>query len=119
SSHSLLRCSLQLTFFTPPLSTIELHSLSLHDALPISLSAAHQLGVYTNTPGCGICDYANADITVTFTVNSTTAGIVTITPASVTPEEHTSELESPSDRVCRRLRAKNITASATSFASPT
>src|SRR5205807_8658207 len=48
-------------------------------------SAPHALAVGTNTPGCGFeCDSPNVDITVSFAVTGTPAGIVTITPASVT-----------------------------------
>jgi hypothetical protein len=47
-------------------------------------SSAHDIYIYASTPGCGPCDYFNADTVISFTVNSTTAGIVTITPPSVT-----------------------------------
>src|SRR5207249_3090961 len=84
-----------------------------------TLSAAHQLGVYTNTPGCGICDVANADITVTFTVNSTTAGIVTITPADVTLHQNQALSDYTSVGTPASAGTYTITASATGFASPT
>jgi hypothetical protein len=47
-------------------------------------SLANSIYIYANTPACGPCDYFNADTVISFTVNSTTAGIVTITPPSVT-----------------------------------
>ena len=44
---------------------------------------ANSFTVYAYTPGCGYCDTANADVTVTFSVVSSPAGIETVTPATV------------------------------------
>src|SRR5207302_10862505 len=43
---------------------------------------ANSFTVYAYTPGCGYCDTANADVTVTFSVVSSPAGIETVTPAT-------------------------------------
>src|SRR5439155_19731685 len=46
-----------------------------------TLSAPNPVTVSTNTPGCGLCDVANADITVHFAVTGSPASIVTVTPS--------------------------------------
>jgi hypothetical protein len=82
-------------------------------------SPPHLLSVLTNTPGCGPCDTANADITVDFAVNSTTAGIVIITPTSVTLHLNEYLSDSASVGTPTTTGTYTITASATGFTSVT
>src|SRR5699024_12787116 len=94
-----LSCSLLRSYPPPPLSSAharappELYPLSLHDALPISVSAQQGGGVFSKTP------YSAAK-----------AGVLglTRTPAFAAErsEEHTSELQSRFDLVCRLLLEK-------------
>src|SRR5438132_11171312 len=78
-------------FFNAP-ATTETYTLSLHDALPISLTytRAKQLVPVANKP---VLFYAIEDLV--------TSGI-----ADIRSEEHTSELQSHSDLVCRLLLEK-------------
>src|SRR6266705_6852906 len=69
-------------FFFNDTATTEIYTLSLHDALPISAQHA-----------------ANADLEVWFSPQ----------PAGLRSEEHTSELQSPYDLVCRLLLEKKKT----------
>ena len=83
-----------------------------------TLSAPATFYVYTNTPGCGIyCDYFSTSTPVTFTINSTTAGIQTVTsPVSATPGTYylTATLGTPA-----AAGTYTITASASGFTSAT
>src|SRR6202140_5999908 len=67
-------------FFFNDTATTEIYTLSLHDALPISALA-----------DLGRCSPANAATSMSCSVRS---------------EEHTSELQSPKDLVCRLLLEK-------------
>src|SRR2546430_7373257 len=69
-------------FFFNDTATTEIYTLSLHDALPISL--------YTR-PGCHLCEEAKTVIAPLLRERS---------------EEHTSELQSQSNLVCRLLLEK-------------
>src|SRR5947207_476143 len=75
-------------FFLNSATTTELYTLSLHDALPISLSSA---GVPSATisPSCMIARRLQSR-----------------SASSRRSEEHTSELQSHSDLVCRLLLEK-------------
>src|SRR5258708_15085780 len=76
-----------LLFFFNDTATTEIYTLSLHDALPISIR--HRLRL----PGCWIpcpCHSGEKDRD----------------PATRRSEEHTSELQSPDHLVCRLLLEK-------------
>src|SRR5438034_1654028 len=93
-SHLLLSC---LCFFTAP-PTTEIYTLSLHDALPISDGLPGPVPCARAPPSAG----AAAVI-----ITNATASIST--PAAAVrhrSEEHTSELQSHSDLVCRLLLEK-------------
>src|SRR5205807_9060496 len=75
-------------FFFNDTATTEIYTLSLHDALPIWESATDSSFTSTTTPVAATPTDANAD------------GIV------VRSEEHTSELQSPCNLVCRLLLEK-------------
>src|SRR5256885_10467662 len=93
-------------FFFNDTATTEIYTLSLHDALPIlsGLSIASQLS------GCGLIDEYR------FVVHPVIAGkgprlFETVKPqVRLRSEEHTSELQSPCNLVCRLLleKKKNI-----------
>src|SRR2546428_12526787 len=84
------RAPLPLFFFFNDTATTEIYTLSLHDALPIlrNPSAAYELALGAGRP------YQPGDQVSYY---------LTATPRS---EEHTSELQSRSDLVCRLLLEK-------------
>src|SRR5271168_5628101 len=67
-------------FFFNDTATTEIYTLSLHDALPISLASRRS----TRKQNCVVCDLC----------------------IQMRSEEHTSELQSPYDLVCRLLLEK-------------
>src|SRR5437588_3358806 len=77
-----------LCFFFNDTATTEIYTLSLHDALPISGVAA------------GFASAYNAPIAAALFVVEIVTGVL------VRSEEHTSELQSHSDLVCRLLLEK-------------
>src|SRR5437588_1591629 len=74
-------------FFFNDTATTEIYTLSLHDALPISAAACNLFPPTARFPPCP------------------TGGIFT-RPVTRRSEEHTSELQSHSDLVCRLLLEK-------------
>src|SRR6202030_4010323 len=76
-------CHKRLRFFFNDTATTEIYTLSLHDALPISLIALRTIGGHANKVGA-------------------------LSPNDVAPrsEEHTSELQSQFHLVCRLLLGK-------------
>src|SRR5207248_11297725 len=82
-------------FFNAPAPT-QIYTLSLHDALPISVAAGN--GV-TNT---GLAP----DRSLTYTSPYSAPPWVVAVGAVKRSEEHTSELQSPYDLVCRLLLEK-------------
>src|SRR5438094_5733756 len=82
----MLLCGLLLFFFHAP-ATTELYPLSLHDALPISLNQSYG---FWPTPTSSFTDGKKPALPLN-------------QPRS---EEHTSELQSPYDLVCRLLLEK-------------
>src|SRR5688572_31806500 len=101
-------CFFSLFFFFNDPATTEIYTLSLHDALPISVSFLPDTAVTGGT------DY-DWRIGRRFSVNGYWAGsTVRGTPeaigrlqrSSVRSEEHTSELQSQSNLVCRLLLEK-------------
>src|SRR5438094_2160404 len=88
--YSLPPNDLSAFFFSNATATTEIYTLSLHDALPISLAAHASYAQSQNqVPGklSALCSCCNARVC----------------PRS---EEHTSELQSPYDLVCRLLLEK-------------
>src|SRR5256885_13218808 len=84
-------CSLSFFFFFNDTATTEIYTLSLHDALPISWVDGNSNNSIGNRKG--------ADTTVN-------AAVLT---GIVRSEEHTSELQSPCNLVCRLLLEKKKT----------
>src|SRR2546430_3479904 len=77
-------------FFFNDTATTEIYTLSLHDALPISTSSARRSSSRPSTRGCRRRDCSRASHT----------------GPSSRSEEHTSELQSQSNLVCRLLLEK-------------
>src|SRR2546430_17075473 len=89
--------SMLTVFFFNDTATTEIYTLSLHDALPISMQAAsqNQLAAY----------YMGIPVKRMFSlIWAISAGVAAI--AGVRSEEHTSELQSQSNLVCRLLLEK-------------
>src|SRR5437764_9035032 len=81
---------LPLFFFNDP-SPTEIYTLSLHDALPISLTVLAALGA----------------VTAAFQSHAVAGALGAVMPGVVVrSEEHTSELQSPMYLVCRLLLEK-------------
>src|SRR2546426_6177015 len=93
-------------FFFNDTATTEIYTLSLHDALPISFVTI------TGLLGFQVCNLTTGQ--VVYTVDLTTMGWtednmrerVRIGPEPRRSEEHTSELQSPCNLVCRLLLEK-------------
>src|SRR5437667_2560456 len=82
-----------LVFFFNDTATTEIYTLSLHDALPISLTMPAALTVE-------LIDRARATVPALLADAASRAGTV------ARSEEHTSELQSHHDLVCRLLLEK-------------
>ena len=82
-------------------------------------STPDPIAVYTYTPGCGTCDTANADITVTFTVTGSPANIAAVTPTTVKIKQNDYLSEIASVGTPTAAGTYTITASATGFDSLT
>src|SRR2546421_11566730 len=91
-----------LHFFFNDTATTEIYTLSLHDALPI----------WRNLITTNITTTITTTITTKITTTITTTIMTTITNSSRS-EEHTSELQSRSDLVCRLLLEKKKNANST------
>src|SRR5437867_12122704 len=83
---SLILC---LLFFFNDTATTEIYTLSLHDALPISISSGWR-----------------ADLDLVEHLRQLVHGLVGLGFGQDRSEEHTSELQSPYDLVCRLLLEK-------------
>src|SRR2546428_7303233 len=98
-------------FFFNDTATTEIYTLSLHDALPISIFATVCalliiLGGAISIPTLPIALFPNLappQVTVTSGYTGANAQVV---ESAVRSEEHTSELQSRSDLVCRLLLEK-------------
>src|SRR2546430_16728413 len=95
-----------LFFFFNDTATTEIYTLSLHDALPISKSESGPPGQYTQTfPVTAICGHlCGLHITATTAIPE-----AVLTGLALRSEEHTSELQSQSNLVCRLLLEKKKT----------
>src|SRR2546421_9490989 len=85
-------------FFFNDTATTEIYTLSLHDALPISLTLACRGPSPRGTRGTRLA-HLNHDA-------ACTAARRARDPSHARSEEHTSELQSRSDLVCRLLLEK-------------
>src|SRR5207248_10970562 len=95
-----------LYFFFNDTATTRIYPLSLHDALPILLHAVEAVDVDGNQPGEPVVERELDGDTVVVAVEVALVGVqrrVCVDPRS---EEHTSELQSPYDLVCRLLLEK-------------
>src|SRR5207248_11188901 len=105
-------------FFHAP-ATSELYTLSLHDALPIYWAGNDIPNVYANFVNLNpLTNHAwfaaGSTVTLWFNLNPGNGGATGIDEAAVRKavsygvrsEEHTSELQSPYDLVCRLLLEK-------------
>src|SRR2546427_9601745 len=88
------RCPLLSFFFFNDTATTEIYTLSLHDALPISSSCRYRTGARPRSP---------RDATARRS------------PPRSRSEEHTSELQSQSNLVCRLLLEKKKNTSSYSY----
>src|SRR5207253_10615807 len=79
-------------FFFDATATTEIYTLSLHDALPISIAGASRAARIRAASG--------------LSGNSAACPTATITSTSIRSEEHTSELQSRGHLVCRLLLEK-------------
>src|SRR5260221_12301128 len=86
---------LSLFFFFNDTATTEIYTLSLHDALPISRSRGRAAGLFPKCP----CSRARPS-------PCPSGGTGSATSSRRRSEEHTSELQSHSDLVCRLLLEK-------------
>src|SRR5260221_9626590 len=103
----MVRPSFSFFFFFNDTATTEIYTLSLHDALPISL----QIHRPRPAPLIWLPSPVSRRANFPKSLSSFSAGIpipssVTVTSISSRSEEHTSELQSHSDLVCRLLLEK-------------
>src|SRR5690242_21430093 len=84
-------------------STTEIYTLSLHDALPISTSS--RLAEFWNIQ-CLPSSFAATRSTVLFTPNGLKSTVERVAAKLERSEEHTSELQSHVNLVCRLLLEK-------------
>src|SRR5438034_8920243 len=89
-----LPLSLFIFFFFNDTSTTEIYTLSLHDALPISIQHTR------------VCVIENRRLDATLEQGFGLAHEVLVERNPARSEEHTSELQSHSDLVCRLLLEK-------------
>src|SRR5258708_24427603 len=86
-------------FFFNDTATTEIYTLSLHDALPISIGQSRQNNRRRDKPLGTPCVGIEPPLVVSIPA--------TVRPATtVRSEEHTSELQSPDHLVCRLLLEK-------------
>src|SRR5256885_7076706 len=108
-----IACSRMYFFFFNDTATTEIYTLSLHDALPISV-------VVPNTPGIAVKKLGHPVPLSNFIAEVKSGRLhpaQTNTPGRFSrsrSEEHTSELQSPCNLVCRLLlEKKNIMSTGT------
>src|SRR5262249_61633786 len=99
------------TFFFHDPATTEIYTLSLHDALPISSSTGVTAVGGATAPTRGTLSLVDSSIN-TLTINAATGNALTLGGANSgeRSEEHTSELQSLTNLVCRLLLEKKKTA---------
>src|SRR2546430_10102530 len=87
-------------FFFNDTATTEIYTLSLHDALPISPSVSR------STPGRPWCATSRPAVRVMYVSEWKVRNRTAATWRTMRSEEHTSELQSQSNLVCRLLLEK-------------
>src|SRR5256885_14711958 len=95
---SIFLISFNYSFFFNDTATTEIYTLSLHDALPICLSALrpHDGDVVPERLEPAVVDLGRAEV----------MALVAYVADALRSEEHTSELQSPCNLVCRPLLVK-------------
>src|SRR5207248_10930932 len=93
--------SLYLYFIFTDVPSTHIYTLSLHDALPISSKLFWRTSEITPTMTPGFLLQQSTSFPIGFWSTAATK-----IPASSRSEEHTSELQSPYDLVCRLLLEK-------------
>src|SRR5206468_12904649 len=93
-------------------ATTEIYTLSLHDALPIYAKVVENLiAARSRNKRSGLADLTSREEQLLAAVaegknNAAIASALHLTEGAVRSEEHTSELQSRSDLVCRLLLEK-------------
>src|SRR5256885_13338856 len=102
-----------LLFFFNDTPTTEIYTLSLHDALPISIAMASR-AVTPATLAARCCSFVTVSVVIVLFGSKRFYGINASRASRGKPgskkrrsEEHTSELQSPCNLVCRLLLGKN------------
>src|SRR2546426_1704871 len=90
-----IMCFTSFFFFFNDTATTEIYTLSLHDALPI-LAGAAQLVTSESGPPCAKVSWPRSGDAARWSASQ----------GSPRSEEHTSELQSPCNLVCRLLLEK-------------
>src|SRR5437867_11549987 len=99
-----VRCTSTQRYFSTQPSTTEIYTLSLHDALPISSTYLSKRQPWCDVPPKSILVFGD---NTTSSLDSRYWGPVPAEAVIGTrSEEHTSELQSPYDLVCRLLLEK-------------
>src|SRR5690606_42103538 len=109
----LTRCHFLITFFLNAPCTPEIYTLSLHDALPISIEPEWRGKItleISNTTPLPAKIYANEGIAQLIFLKGERTCAVSYADRS---EEHTSELQSRENLVCRLLLEKKKTENTT------
>src|SRR2546421_8924779 len=101
-----------LAFFFNDTATTEIYTLSLHDALPILNSSHKQKTGIRDLIVTGVQDRKSTRL-------NSSHDQISYAVFCLRSEEHTSELQSRSDIVCRLLLEKKINPGTASAASPT
>src|SRR5256885_5648466 len=92
-------------FFFNDTATTEIYTLSLHDALPISTATATWTRRKTR-PGGGSTGWPSSPWSPARSARRASRSPWSTTRSSCRSEEHTSELQSPCNLVCRLLLEK-------------
>src|SRR5256885_17260883 len=104
----MLLITLTSYFFFNDTATTEIYTLSLHDALPISHSCLRTPASTTLQAcrsGTGVCRVVHMSLTLPAIAKNRSSD----TRSGTRSEEHTSELQSPCNLVCRLLLEKKKT----------
>src|SRR5260221_5233467 len=101
---------MSIFFFFNDTATTEIYTLSLHDALPISFPGIPFFAWWRAQPVAGECE----GFAKNWQRGVTRVNVPVETQVGTRSEEHTSELQSHSDLVCRLLLEKKKIVPATS-----
>src|SRR2546426_12007694 len=95
-----------ILFFFNDTATTEIYTLSLHDALPISEPVLHREVVVQRQVPLGVDVRRDPELFGILRHGRVLAEIERAEPYRMRSEEHTSELQSPCNLVCRLLLEK-------------